>query len=186
MGKNKLRVRRLTLAPRISTKDDEEDGDTDGDLVLAVEHLHRVVEVAVASSSTRPKPVHGVEDRIGRRFWARDSDSDSDVNEVDHLATSLSKLAINPTSEPDTSRESASSSETAAVSTSPEIKPEKEASSKRSGNEAEAKLKVQPWRGPLPPPRTSPRRTFGDALASTQVCLKPRSRKGSLSTPKAY
>jgi hypothetical protein len=80
MGKNKLRVRRLTLALRISTKDDEEDGEeskyTDGDLVLAAEHLHRVVEVVVASSSTRPKLVHGVEDRIGRRFWARDHGED--------------------------------------------------------------------------------------------------------------
>jgi hypothetical protein len=202
MGKNKLRVRRLTLAPRATTEETEKTGEegkeSDGNLFLAVEHLHRVVEVTIASSSMKKtKSAHGIEDRIGRRFWARDSDSESKADEVDHLATCMSKLATNPSPELDMSWGSVSSmvtysSAVAAEVATPEMKHTKEVSSstprtlaKRSGDNFDANRKIQLWSGPLPPPRTSPRRTFRDALASTQVHIKPRSKNTTSSSPKS-
>jgi hypothetical protein len=139
MGRNKLRVRRLTLAPRATTEETEEDGEegkeSDGNLFLAGEHLHMTVEVAIASSSTKKtKSAHGIEDRIGRQFWARDSDSESEADEVYHLATCMSKLATNPSPELDTSWGLVSSTVTyssavAAEVATPEMKHTKEVSS---------------------------------------------------------
>jgi hypothetical protein len=179
-------------------EDGEEGKESNGNLFLAAEYLHRVVEVAIASSSMKKtKSAHGIEDRIGRRFWAPDSDSEIEANEVDHLATCMSKLATNPSpSELNTSWGSVSSTATynsavAAEVATLEMKHTKEVSSstprtlaKRSGDNFDANRKIQPWRGPLPPPRTSPRWTFGDALASAQVRIKPRSKNTTSSSPK--
>jgi hypothetical protein len=46
---------------------------------------------------------------------------------------------------------------------------------KRIIEDLAADEKGGPWRGPLPPPRRSPRRTIGDAIAAAKVCSKTRS-----------
>jgi hypothetical protein len=50
------------------TEEDGEEGkESDGNLFLAAEYLHRVVEVAIVSSSMKKtKSAHGIKDRIGR------------------------------------------------------------------------------------------------------------------------
>jgi hypothetical protein len=118
------------------TEEDGEEGkESDGNLFLAAEYLHRVVEVAIVSSSMKKtKSAHGIEDRIGRRFWARDSDSKIEADEVDHLATCMSKLATNPSPELNTSWGSVSSTATyssavAVEVATPEMKHTKEVSS---------------------------------------------------------
>jgi hypothetical protein len=122
---DKLRIPRLTLAPKAVTEAAKEHGvqgevtlDPVNELSLAAEHLHRAVEVAIASSSMhRPQNVHGIEDRIGRRFWARESDLESETDEVDQLTTHLRKLAIN--SSPEHGNRSGSSISTCSVASLP-------------------------------------------------------------------
>jgi hypothetical protein len=62
---NRLRVRRLTLAP-VRECLDEEPASAEEDEVDVNRTMHRV---------------HVVEDRIGYRFWAKASDSESDEEE---------------------------------------------------------------------------------------------------------
>lgn len=59
---------------------------------VAKEHLARSIEVAVANSSKSGRVIHGVEDRIGYRFWAlsgseSSSDKDDDVESMVSIDT---------------------------------------------------------------------------------------------------
>jgi hypothetical protein len=73
--KNKLRVRRLTLALASRTEDEEGSlGDREANEILDKETLVRSIEVA----NRTMHHVHGVEDRIGYCFWARESDLGSE------------------------------------------------------------------------------------------------------------
>jgi hypothetical protein len=70
-GEEKAAHPPVDVGPRSVMEEAEEDGedgkDSVGELFLAAKHLRRAVEVAVMSSSTKPrKSVHGVEDRIDR------------------------------------------------------------------------------------------------------------------------
>ncbi|KAG2611688.1 hypothetical protein PVAP13_4KG108610 [Panicum virgatum] len=73
--RGRLRVRRLTLAPAalpellaagVEVEEEER--------ILAEERLSRAIEITHFSSPVTRPHVHGVEDRIGTRFWVRGSD----------------------------------------------------------------------------------------------------------------
>jgi hypothetical protein len=119
--------------------------------------------------------------RIGRRFCVRDSESESDPDEVDHLATCMSKLAINSSLEHNTSCGSMSLMETkssavAAELATPEMK-QAEYSPLTSGSRpmvsmaerSNSKTQMRPWNGPLPPPRISPQRSINDVIAKIML-----------------
>jgi hypothetical protein len=175
MGKDKLRIRRLTLEPKAITeaaKEHDVQGEVTLDhvneLSLAAEHLHWVVEVAIASSSMhRPQNVHGVEDGIGSRFWARESETD----EVNQLRTHLRKLAINSSSEH--GNHSGYSISMRSVASSPMVETQKVElrlntmgdSSTGSVTSTQSKVQMKPWTGPLPCHRISPKRSINEVIA---------------------
>lgn len=70
--KNKLRVRRLTLAlvPRSESVEVER--------FLYHERMAREIEIAVATSSRYTPTVHGVEDWKASKLWVTDPDDTSD------------------------------------------------------------------------------------------------------------
>lgn len=81
-----LRVRRLTLPPATCLEvPPSEDGsaDPEQDRILAREHLARELEVALSFPARHSPTVHGVEDRLGYRFWARDEDDEDSVTDLD-------------------------------------------------------------------------------------------------------
>lgn len=84
--KGRLRVRQHTLPPTFQpeTEDKEPSLISEAERILDRVRLDRTTEVLTANSS-RPGPhVHGVEPRMGSRFWAlddNDSDSDEESNE---------------------------------------------------------------------------------------------------------
>jgi hypothetical protein len=181
MGKCKLRIRRLTLATRAGSEEPDEDDDKadDDERLLAGEYMHQALEISVASSSSRVvRPhIHGVEDRIGGRFWAMPSDSE----EVDQLACSMNMLSINsPLSQ--TSGKSLSSPETSGAyhkkgAVSPVVAQADGGSTggrvtgvmSSKAAKAASKKVIRPWEGPLPPPRMSPKLSFGDILEKAKV-----------------
>jgi hypothetical protein len=185
MGKCKLRIRRLTLATRAGSEEPDEDDDKadDDERLLAGEYMHQALEISVASSSSRVvRPhIHGVEDRIGGRFWAMPSDSESDSEEVDQLACSMNMLSINsPLSQ--TSGKSLSSPETSGAyhkkgAVSPVVAQADGGSTggrvtgvmSSKAAKAASKKVIRPWEGPLPPPRMSPKLSFGDILEKAKV-----------------
>lgn len=181
MGKGKLRVRRLTLATgfRDSQGEVDEEDDDEADLILAKEYLDRITELAVASTPAgKGIHVHGVEDRLGFRFWANGSDSDSEEEEIlgdaqsmdtaefvrsakvagfsiHELTTTADEVQISPTSQ----RPFAPEGSTARLIVETMVN---------------RKCSTTPWKGPLPPRRVSPKRTFGDAIANAKVISSSR------------
>jgi hypothetical protein len=100
MGKCKVRVRRLTMAPgALGDAGDEDDGDeAEARQILDREHHCRTMVLSATSSSARRvRPnVHDVESMLRGKFWAEGSDSetDSDGDEIDRLSCSLHKMSI--------------------------------------------------------------------------------------------
>jgi hypothetical protein len=103
MGKCKVRIHRLTLAPG-DLENRAHDVKLEGlakeeDRILDHELLKNALEVSIASSSTRKirSHVHRVNRGISGRFWASGCDSDSDedaVIVVDDLVSSMRNLSI--------------------------------------------------------------------------------------------
>jgi hypothetical protein len=177
MAKDRLRVRRLTLVPAAQPENDETTTESvaflEEDCFLATEHLDRVSMVAQAATSRSGPHVHGLEDVKGSRFWALDSASEtSDDESVVSLDTP----------------EFVKHAQEVGFTISQLLSAEKEldypiAEQPKEGTKAkrivDAKVRHQqerrPWRGPLPAPRVSPLRTFGDAIVSAKVCHKASS-----------
>jgi hypothetical protein len=108
--------------------------------------------------------IHGVEDKIGGRFWVTSSDS----KEVDLLACSMNKLSIkSPSSQrsgqsislPETGRDDQSEGDGSTVVVQANGATLKEA----------FKEVICPWEGPLLASRTSPKLSFGDVLVKAKV-----------------
>jgi hypothetical protein len=91
VGRCKVRICRLTLAPGALTEWAEEKADEDQDLeaerILAREQPHHALDLSIAASSSQrvPPHVHGVDSRIVGRFWASNSSSDSEAEEDDSI-----------------------------------------------------------------------------------------------------
>jgi hypothetical protein len=83
----KVRVRRLTLAPSVGTgeKQTEEENDQHRkEERRNQEHLVRITEVALTASTSPWRPrVHGVEQWQGSKFWASNDDDESSGDEQD-------------------------------------------------------------------------------------------------------
>jgi hypothetical protein len=100
MGKSKVRVHRLTLAQGAQAGDageTEADEEEDRRILDREHHCRTMVLSASLSSTRRVRPhVHGVESVLRGKFWAEDSDSDTetDDDEIDRLSCSLHKMSI--------------------------------------------------------------------------------------------
>jgi hypothetical protein len=100
MGKCKVHVRRLTLAPGVL---DDATGKEDGDEVedhriLDREHHYSTMVMSASSSSAHhvQPHVHSVEFLLRGKFWVEDSDSETNTedDEIDQLSCSLHKMSI--------------------------------------------------------------------------------------------
>lgn len=185
MGRGKLRIRRLTLAEGLreaEVETDEEDGDDESSLNLAKERLARITELAVVSTpASRARSLHGVEDRLGYRFWAR-SDSDSDDGEeegqdVQDLNTPEFIRSVKAVgfSTPEITR--ALAEIRVAPSTQRPFAPEGSMAKFIVQTMANQRRSCTPWKGALPPKRVSPRQTIGDAIAKAKVITSSPSPK---------
>lgn len=175
--KKRLRVRRLTLAPAARSENDETVVSValpEEDHFLAMEHLNRVSVVAQAATA-RPGPhVHGVENFRGSRFWALETESDSSDEEsvvsfdTPEFIKQVQEVGFTTPQMMDAEKE---------LDDCPSAEQPKEGTLAKKIIDAMVRHRKdpQPWRGPLPAPRVSPPRTFGDAMASAKVCCKSSS-----------
>jgi hypothetical protein len=143
--------------------------------------IARAVDLAV-EASRHTKPVHGVREKptpIASKFWSHSGDSDSNVSVDDDLST------------PEFINRAAS----AGFTLDQLYKDEKALDSGNSdplssdiflaksivSNLVQRKFNGAPWKGPLPPPRVSPPRTLGDAMAKVAYQRSSsRQRKGMM------
>ncbi|TVU40757.1 hypothetical protein EJB05_14233, partial [Eragrostis curvula] len=132
--------------------------------------LYAVFSVPVISGH-----VHGVEDRLGTRFWALGSDTESE--EDDEIESIAAPDFIQQAGELGFSME-----ELARADEEMPVSPTSQKPILVEGSLAEKIINAmvqkrskawtpatKPWQGPLPPPRKSPMRTLGDALATAKV-----------------
>lgn len=175
----RLRVRRLTLAPtarsEVAEMDIPEAAPSMVDCFLASEQMARVCEL-VHAATPKPRPsVHGVEDTMGSRFWALGVESDSDADAESNSDESMST--------PDFIQQAQEVGFSFAqlIEAEEELNVSTKKAQVKEGSMAnkivEALVRhrtsgIRPWRGKLPPPRVSPPRTLGDAMASAKVCCK--------------
>jgi hypothetical protein len=169
MGRCKVRIRRLTLAPgAIAGKVDEsaaKDLDEMAGHILAREHLHHALDLSVAaSSSRRVRPhAHGVGSRIEGWFLASDSSSESETEAdvlIDHRVTSQGLVSTRPPVRPSVPLPSQKAEFSRAPMAGSRIPLSKEVCMP----DHRVKSFRQPWQGPLPAPRQSPKLTIGDAI----------------------
>lgn len=165
---------RRALRPRGTDGDDKEanadvNDDDDQRIKEGRDALSRAVAVA-ANAFIIPKPIHGVQ---YSKFWASsDYDSDSSLEETSEEDITVStpvlikEAAAAGFSLSDLQRaeqELQSPSQVCAGPSNSLI------ANKIVSTLVQRKLKGQPWKGPLPPPRVSPPRTLGDAIAVAKV-----------------
>jgi hypothetical protein len=163
----------------------EADQDSEEDCIQAQELSHNAMEVSITSSSSRKvhPHIHGIDNKIGGRFWVSGNDSETDEEEdimVDNMVTSMSNLSIaslarspvpgpmlpSPIKVSEASliiplKEMAHLALTFAIS----------ARGSMIGNitSQQDKNDHHPWEGPLPMPRISPKWSLGDALHKGKV-----------------
>jgi hypothetical protein len=168
MGRCKVRVRRLTLAPGVLAGKVEgcaaKVRDEEAKLILAREHLQHDLDLsAAASSSRRVWPhVHGVGSRIEGRFWASGSSSESESEEYvlsAHRVTSLGLDSICTLDRPSVHLPD----QKAVTSRAPAVGTRCPLSKEVSMPDPRVNSFWQPWQGSLPPPRKSPMLRIGDA-----------------------
>jgi hypothetical protein len=125
------------------------------------ESLWRSGEAAALFVTLARPHVHGVEDRLGTRFWASASNSDSsDYDEV-VIKPRLSEIKLAE------SQVGISTSELRQLVDAIPSPPKRADSAVHTAvdNIASHLKEFRRWHGPLPPARTSPKLTFGDVLA---------------------
>ena len=169
----RVRARRLTLAPGVlqalhpptPVEAEEQDDAVERRRAAGRAALSRIVN-EVSEAVQRPKPVHGVQDQaspIKSKFWAQSSVSnltdldDEDlstpefINQATAVGFSLDQLCIAEKALDSSNVNPCSSDVNLAKSIVSKL--------------VQSKCAGAPWKGPLPPPRVSPPRTLGDALA---------------------
>jgi hypothetical protein len=184
--RNKVRIRRLTHAPAVRQEDRCcSSNDTVVQWILDKEKISRMVEMAVlSSSSTTSHHVHGVEDRIGLRFWAKagDSESDEDGKEDEGMEQEEDSSSVHTMDTEefiDCSKEHGYTMAELLAEDEVQVSPINKTyrapfgtTAKRIIEDLAVDKKGRPWSGPLPPPHRSPRRTIGDVIATAKVSSK--------------
>jgi hypothetical protein len=182
MAKEKLLVHRLTLAPASGTgKEDCDDGtyqqEEEERHMLDREQMARITDIAIMVREGNPlcSHVHGVEPRHGSKFWATREDGDSSREEdegCDEATPMLMDEALAVGFTIDQIHQVEAELETPSTST-PKVQMKlKEGSFSKQIIDAWVRNRWndgKPWIGPVPPPRKSPLRTLGDAIATTKV-----------------
>jgi hypothetical protein len=165
MVKCKLRVRHLTLVPgalqRQSGAVDEGAIDDEANHILAREHLHWAVEVSVESSLVKKSGphIHGVDVRFLGQFWAMGCDSESDLGseEEDQFEYGAKVRPI------------VSSAVVGFCEIQRVLQRELEVRNKAMNAQAP---RLQPWEGPLPAPRISPKLSIGNTIGKAHVRIE--------------
>jgi len=153
---------------------------------MAEERLSRAIEITHLSSPVTRSHVHGVEDRIGTRFWARGSDpeleeeTDEESEQEDNYESVSSPEFIRRAMELGFTVPELLQAENEMPSPTSQV-PIVEGSIvakilNTMVKHASSKPARRPWRGPLPPPRVSPKQTLGDAIEAATVCPDSSSR----------
>ena len=167
--RGRLRVRRLTLAPAAlpellaaGVKKVEEE-----ERIIAEERLSRAIEITHLSSPVTRPHVHGVEDRIGTCFWARGSDpeleeeTDEESEQEDDCESVSSPEFIRRAMELGFTVPKLLQAENEMPSPTSQVPIVEGSIAAKILNtmvkHASSKPARRPWRGPLPPPRVSPK-----------------------------
>jgi hypothetical protein len=175
MAKSKLQVRRLTLPPLSDVQiqrgpDQWEDEDEDSRPSKEKEQMAWGIDLSIISGEGKhPRPhVHGVEPSRGSKFWASGDDEysleESDDEEI-AVITLLEEAIVVGFSMKQLCQDEE------------ELTQLKEDSMSKKVVDlwvANRRNKAKLWRGPLPPPRQSPLRTLGDAMAKAKIAPKKK------------
>lgn len=171
----KLRIRRLTLAPKplsaVAVSNDNLM--IEADRILDYERHHRDMELVVASSSRSKPHVHGKEIGRNNRLWAGSYAFDSD-SEIDEPVI-VPDNAMLPPVPPVTSAEKDVKGE---LGTYP-VKAFAHHNDVKQVNSNDSHMK--PWEGPLPSRRVSPQLAFHHVLEKALTC-----RDSSRSVPSVH
>jgi hypothetical protein len=141
--------------------------------------LARTREIAIAAGQGNPRRahVHSVEQWQGSKFWAA-GDEDSGEDSDDDSTPTLLREAIAAGFQADEIRQAEDELETPSTST-PKVRTKlKEGSISKQIVDTwitNRRKNGKPWTGPLPPPRNSPLRTLGDAMAKARVVKRRNS-----------
>lgn len=186
--KASLRIRRLTLPPagRGSNQNEPEisQEEIDDQWMLDKEHMARALELTMATSTSQRPHVHGVESWRGSRFWAISEEEDSDeASETESTESEVNSITSTELlQEAKEAGFTMSDIEKAVLELrSPSPGSKKSNTVKWEGSVAkriidtlvERRTSCKPWQGRLPPPRVSPLRTLGDALAQAKIQVTP-------------
>jgi hypothetical protein len=187
MAKSKIQVRHLTLPPSNAAALEESSLQQDVEedyrlLLLEKEQLARITDISImAGEGNHPRPhVHGVEAKWGSKFWASEDDDASTVaSNVDELASpTLVSEALATGFTADQLRQAEEELVSPTIGT-PKVRAKlKEGSISKKIIEfwvTNRQNRVKPCSGPLPPPRQSPIRTFGDAIKNAKIESKRKS-----------
>jgi hypothetical protein len=183
MAKSKLWVRQLTLPPLSDvglegSEDPRDEEEEERRTLRETEHMARAVDLSIfAGEGKQPRPsVHGVEPTWGSKFWVA-GDDDESSNEEETTTRTLVDEAIAAGFTIEQIRQ-AEDEQLYPASVSSEVSAKaKEGSLSTKIVQlwtANRKSKVKPWCGPLPSPRQSPLRTFGDAMAKAKITPKKK------------
>lgn len=171
----KLRIRRLTLAPKplsaIAVSNDNLM--IEADRILDYERHHRDMELVVASSSRSKPHVHGKEIGRNNRLWAGSyaSDSDSEIDGPVIVPDNDMLLTVPSVS-------SAEKDVKGELGTYP-VKAFAHHNDVKQVNSNDSHMK--PWEGPLPSRRVSPQLAFHHVLEKALTC-----RDSSRSVPSVH
>jgi hypothetical protein len=190
MAKAKLRMRRLTIAPRSDLhdgrvyEDSNDDEENQAMRRLDRERFARAIELSVAAREGNRKGfhMHGKEPEFSSKFWAKDDgeNSDSESEEDEQVKESekediTTPMLLSEALNVGFSLEQIKLAE--AELESPQQMTTKVRSNLKQGSiskqivdvwMANHKGKAEPWSGPLPPPRMSSLRTLGDMFAKAK------------------
>jgi hypothetical protein len=187
--KNMVRICRLTLAPIPALGNDVQiTKDAEAEWILDKEKMARGMEIAMPTTSTSSHRILGVEDRLSYRFWARDGEEDSDEDSEGGQEQDEDDSSMQTLNSPEfcwvamevgfTESELLQAEEEVKISPNSKKYIALEGSlASRVIKDIISNKKVKPWSGPLPPPRISPRRTIGDAIAMAHVRTNPQNRQ---------
>jgi hypothetical protein len=187
MAKLKSWVRRLTLAPIAESRDlvdtgqQADHGDEERNM-LQREQMARATDISlIAGQGKRQRPhIHGVEKGMGSKFWATGDDysstesvcsSNESDDEDETSSPTLAKEALEAGFTLDQIRHAETELDTPPTGTSKVCAQLQEGSISKQIVDAwvfNRRKQGNPWRGPLRPPRQSPPRTLGDAMAKAK------------------
>jgi hypothetical protein len=191
MGKAKLRACRLALAPSTGLgeeafADDQDQQSEEEHRVLDQERMARTTETVTVAGQGNPRRVHvhGIKKWQGSKFWATGNEDDSSEESENEEATPtlvnealVTGLTIDQLRQVEAELDTPHSSTTKVRTSLKESSISKQIVDTWIINRWN---RGKSWTDPLPPPRTSPLRTLGYAIAKAKVLKGQNS--GSLTT----